>query len=142
MVTLLDPGIQQGVAHCQHHGADKEADDPHRQQAADNPHQNEDQRQVGAALDQEGTQEVVHGARQQRPDQQEGAPGGVAAPVEVADAGQQHREGANLGDDQQEHHHHQDHGVGDAGNQQTDTGHRGLHQGGHHDPHGHGADRL
>ena len=62
LLPFLDPGIQQGVAHRQHHGVDEETDDPQCQQAADDPHQNEDQRQVGATLDQEGAQEVVHGA--------------------------------------------------------------------------------
>jgi len=65
LVIFLDPGIQQGVAHRQHYRADKEADNPHRQQTADNPHQNEDERQIGAALDEEGAQEVVHSARKQ-----------------------------------------------------------------------------
>ena len=49
-----DPGIQQGIAHRQHHGADEEPYDAERQQAADDPDQDQDQRQVGPRLMRKG----------------------------------------------------------------------------------------
>ena len=71
----------------------QESQQPVRQQKTflrDKRHQHEDagedeeQRQIGALLDQHRAQEVVQAADDQAPDQQENCPAGIAAPEKLA----------------------------------------------------------
>src|SRR5215472_1156318 len=58
-IDLRHPVYEQRVRHREHHRSDEEPDDPEGDEPADDAHEDQQQRQVGAPLDQQRAQEVV-----------------------------------------------------------------------------------
>src|SRR5260221_12470185 len=79
---VAEPGLEQRVAHCQHDRPDEDADQAEADEAADHPGEDEQQRQVGAALDEDRPHDVVDGGGDHSPHQEENAPARGAAPGE------------------------------------------------------------
>src|SRR5258706_11773285 len=80
---VAEPGLEQRVAHCQHDRPDEDADQAEADEAADHPGEDEQQRQVGAALDEDRPHAVVDGGGGHSHDQEERAPTRGAPPREA-----------------------------------------------------------
>ena len=89
-----EPGLQQRVGDGQHHGPDEDADQAEADQAADHADEDQEQRQVRAALDQDRAHDVVDGRRHDGHDEQERSPAGRAGPVEPDHQGNCSAQGA------------------------------------------------
>src|SRR5688572_17616000 len=102
--AAVEPGDEQRVRHGQHQRPDKDADQAERDQAADHADEDQQDRQVGAALlDEERAQHVVERGGNYRDDEQERAPARRAAPVQPDHRADQDQGRADLRHREEEH---------------------------------------
>jgi len=134
VVRLGDPGHQEGVADRQEGRTDEEAEDAEGDQAAQHPGEDEEQGQIGSALDQDRAEDVVDEEDGDRPRQEERPPGGAGRPVHPDHGGEQDGSDPHLRHPQDEHEGGQDDGEGNAGDRQADAPQSRLDEGGDDDP--------
>src|SRR6476620_9697507 len=97
-ILFGDPGAELRVGDCEQHGADEQADQPEADQAADHAGHDEQQRQVGAAADQDRPDHVVEQTDDYRPHEQSDRRRRSAVDVEPADSRQHWQPGSKLRD--------------------------------------------
>ena len=97
---------------------------------------------VGAALDENRTQEVVHGADDQRPHPQEDAPAGRPVPEDPDRGRCKHQRRSDLHDAKHEHHRREQGGEWHARNGEPDAANHRLHDGRNAHAQRHAADAL
>jgi hypothetical protein len=99
-------------------------------------------RQVGALLDQERTQEVVHGADENRPHQKKSAPAAAVAPVQPENGRRQNQRRSELRDAEHEHQCGQDGANGTPAMARPMPPRIDCTNRGNADAEGHGTNRL
>ena len=139
---VLDPGLEQRIGHRQHHRPDKYPDQPEAEQAADDAGKNQQQRQIGAFLDEDRAQEIVQRRDNDAPDEQEGRPAVIASPVHPGHRREKHQRWPDLGDAQHQHHRRQQRGEGNTGDGKADPAEQSLHDRRHADAERNAANGL
>ena len=120
------------IAHGEHHGSDKDAEEAEREKTADHPREDQQQRQIGALLDQHRAEEIVERADEYRPDEQQRSPYIIAGPVQPDRRRQQNERRSELGDTEQQHDGRQHARKGNARHRQTEPAEERLDEGCNH----------
>jgi hypothetical protein len=134
--------LQQRVSHREHDRTEENADQSKGDEAADDPGQEQNQRQVSPFPDQERSQYAVQTADDDGPHQSKRPPARLTAPVQPDHDRHEHRQGSELGNAQHEHDRRQHGGERHAGERDPDAAKYRLCDSRHHHAESHAADRL